>query len=336
MRVPKFDPPEVTEKPQATWVTQIRQYELITPLFGGGVNPTEVDPVTVVRATEIRGHLRFWWRATQGGKFGDDLARMKQAEDELFGRAAVEGRSGPSQVQVVITKWNVMGTDQPFEVVAGKSDGLRQKPKIQSRKDSKVPPYAAFPLQPEQKDAKIGMATKAVTIGVSFVFEIVFPKTHQIDIEAALWAWESFGGLGARTRRGFGALQLLSINNVPVPLPEASQLEPYFQKKLAQYVIEGIWPTDVPHLHRTISEQTKRYLKTTQASQNPIDCWKDLIEKLKSFRQKRNPRGEGRSKWPEPDEIRRLTDRKSPDHRTPLSEIEKFPQIGRASCRERV
>ena len=61
-------------------ISQVRQYELITPLFGGGVEPAVADPVTVVRGSEIRGHLRFWWRACRGGQFGGDLARMKESD----------------------------------------------------------------------------------------------------------------------------------------------------------------------------------------------------------------------------------------------------------------
>ena len=43
-----------------------RTYTLLTPLFGGGVEPREADPVSVVRATAVRGHLRFWARAPGG------------------------------------------------------------------------------------------------------------------------------------------------------------------------------------------------------------------------------------------------------------------------------
>ena len=47
-----------------------RTYTLLTPLFGGGVEPREADPVSVVRATAVRGHLRFWWRAVRGWRAG--------------------------------------------------------------------------------------------------------------------------------------------------------------------------------------------------------------------------------------------------------------------------
>src|SRR5579862_2869390 len=45
--------------------------KVVTPLFGGGVDPGENDPHTLIRGTAIRGHLRFWWRATRGARFKD-------------------------------------------------------------------------------------------------------------------------------------------------------------------------------------------------------------------------------------------------------------------------
>src|SRR6266581_2483452 len=89
MRKQPGSPPALTEKQNDKVITQVREYELITPLFGGGVVPGEADPVTIVRATEIRGQLRFWWRACRGGKpeFKGDTAEMKKAEDRIWGKA---------------------------------------------------------------------------------------------------------------------------------------------------------------------------------------------------------------------------------------------------------
>src|SRR5260221_14040443 len=78
---PEVSPPEaITAKQPDNVITQIREYQLITPLYGGGVKPTEPDPITVVRATEIRGQLRFWWRACRGGEFNGKLGAMKEEE----------------------------------------------------------------------------------------------------------------------------------------------------------------------------------------------------------------------------------------------------------------
>src|SRR6266545_8104236 len=98
--------PEVKVKERPDYVTQEREYELITPLFGGGVEPGEADPVTTIRATEIRGHLRFWWRATRGGQFDGDLQEMKKAEDRLWGAASSSNDTLPSQVNIQVVPTN--------------------------------------------------------------------------------------------------------------------------------------------------------------------------------------------------------------------------------------
>ncbi|MFQ3683794.1 type III-B CRISPR module RAMP protein Cmr1, partial [Roseiflexus sp.] len=101
---PAKQPPKLALRPTDT-ITEVREYALITPLFGGGVNPASHDPVTVVRPAEIRGQLRFWWRATRGGQFGDDLNTLRAAEEAIWGGPVREengnARGGQSPVQVV-------------------------------------------------------------------------------------------------------------------------------------------------------------------------------------------------------------------------------------------
>ena len=104
MRTPKIPPPESVEpRHDDNLVTETRRYKVITPLFGGGVTPGEADPITTVRATEVRGHLRFWWRATRGGQFNGNLAAMKAEEERIWGSAAAQGKAGPSRVSVVVS-----------------------------------------------------------------------------------------------------------------------------------------------------------------------------------------------------------------------------------------
>ena len=79
MRTPSKSPSAIEKRAEDKRITQVRRYKVITPLFGGGVDPAKADPVTVVRATEIRGHLRFWWRATRGGQFEGNLDKMREA-----------------------------------------------------------------------------------------------------------------------------------------------------------------------------------------------------------------------------------------------------------------
>lgn len=317
--LPQNNPPKLVPG-DGGLVAQTRCYRLITPLFGGGADVQQADPITVVRATEVRGQLRFWWRATRGGQFGDDWTAMKRAEDALWGSTE---RASLVQVAVEVT--------------------ARGKPRIIRRYDGTEISighpqsdysYVAFPLNVNQQAHVID--------GVAFMLRITFPQKYMADVVASLAAWEMFGGIGGRTRRGFGALQCLSVDDVPVPLPTANALalREWIQTLLDQQVVAGSWDANIPHLSHT----TQFVAMPIQTSADT--AWRTLFNLLKQFRHQRPqiPRklGNGQTKpmpsrnhWPEPDAIRRMTGRRANytdpqgnlhDHTHDVSNIDKFPR----------
>lgn len=288
-------------------ITQVREYELITPLFGGGVEPGAADPVTVVRATEIRGHLRFWWRAMRGGQFDGSLQRMKDAEDKLWGAASSGDTICPSSVYI-----HAVTTDRGRKFVARNSKGEEVDVSALSSPFG----YAAFPLRDKSQPA---------IEGIKFTLNMCYPSTAKTDIEAALWAWETFGGIGGRTRRGFGAIGLVAVNQIPQPLPEARQVHAFIRQKLSAHLAQGRLPADVPCV-----SSDSRDLFITAPRRDAIEAWRYLLAKLRDFRQQRNPGSErnrpGRSQWPEPDAIRRLTGKASTRHKQAISQLNVFPR----------
>lgn len=280
-------------------VQEIRQYRLITPLFGGGVTPAELDLITPIRGTEVRAHLRFWWRACRGGQF-QDLAALKNAEAALWGKASKKGDTPLSfdhTVQIVVETHLEQKQDVfPFIV-----DQTRKRLVI--NKSSGVPDYAAFPLQPTREEARQGptFKPKTVTRGLTFTLTITYPGTHQKDIQAALWAWETFGGVGARTRRGFGAIQRINATEKDLPPKDIRQVSAWLTQQLQEWIPSTAFPDNVPHLTPTLSF-------ALLGSGTPENVWKQLIDKLRDFRQ--HPVGRsgsfGKSKWPEAHAIRHM------------------------------
>ncbi|GIW75945.1 MAG: hypothetical protein KatS3mg104_1008 [Phycisphaerae bacterium] len=64
------DIPACPSKPPVPRVnTHTYDIELITPMFGGGVETRVNDPSFPIRPTSIRGQLQFWWRATVGAQY---------------------------------------------------------------------------------------------------------------------------------------------------------------------------------------------------------------------------------------------------------------------------
>jgi CRISPR-associated protein Cmr1 len=308
MRPDPGNPPQLpaTSPPlPAGTARQVRRYELITPLFGGGVLPRQADPITVVRGSEIRGHLRFWWRACRGGAFDGNLLPLKAAEDALWGAAGGAAGPLPSQVKLAVT---VHAQGRPFQP----KDWHGNSVAISNYRSPYS--YVAFPLQ---------QYPDAVTVeGVIFDLEITYPAAQRAEIDAALWAWQTFGGIGGRTRRGFGALCCTHVDGVPTPPIAAADLHAHLQRML-QTVSAGPWPAGLPYLSASTP------FRLAAHASDSLAAWQHLIRKLKEFRQNRPARTAagrpGRSYWPEPDEIRRRFGGQAFAH-VPLNTVGKFPR----------
>jgi CRISPR-associated protein Cmr1 len=345
-------PPSIPELP----AIETRSYRLITPLFGGGVDAGFPDERQAINAKSIRGQLRFWWRATRAAQF-KSVKEMKAFEDYLWGCAAsdrkkddtADTRMAQSRVQVTVINTTGMHR-QPFRARWQRKrndDGTWKNwswsVQLVDKSDSE---YAIFPLRPPEDQTIHPEKTKAPTrvetrrtqrgqeemeVGdwklfgsvaheVSFELKLQTPKHFwegkdlTLEVNAALWAWETFGGVGARTRRGFGAITRTQ--------QIAGDWKEHIDEGFRRYVIENEAPVGVTQL-------SKHYEVL------PIG-WQALIERFRDFRQKpgfaRNPGTQanrpGRSRWPEPDAIRALTNTSANAHRDPIirPRIDKFPR----------
>ncbi|MGC1378516.1 MAG: type III-B CRISPR module RAMP protein Cmr1 [Anaerolineales bacterium] len=286
------------------YITETRKYKLITPLFGGGVKAQEADLITVIRGTSVRGQLRFWWRATRGGQFDSALEKMKIREDEIWGSTQSE-----SQVVISVDITKPGNEEVAFWVISSTKQDKngRTVTKPETVASPKIASYAAFPLMPDKNECKqVGWVSKKVLLDVEFSVVLTYPSKYQEDVNAALWAWETFGGIGARTRRGFGALSRTD-NNGTIPL--AKDVNKWIGDQAAKYVVfNGVWAKGVPHLGcRDI------FFITTSRTQDGITAWKNLIGLFQRFRQqdarvdKRTgrPKDQGLSQWPEANAIRK-------------------------------
>lgn len=258
---------------QAVWQgrssssTQVTaQCELITPMYGGGVKAGVVDRNMPIRASALRGQLRFWWRLLNSTTYANSNA-LFSVESALWGGIS---SSGPQASQVSL---NV------------KASPVRSQDMISSRgNNNRIRNDFDYVLILEQND-------NPTLLNAGYTFELVLsfkstigPQQQNQVIEALRW-WASFGGVGARTRRGLGAVKVTDSNLACVSDP--------------------------------VSEQEVNSKHGVMVLRNPcndaVRAWRYAINKLKNFRQgqgvgRNHGRAgrPGRSHWPEPDEIRRL------------------------------
>jgi CRISPR-associated protein Cmr1 len=177
------------------------ELRLITPMFGGGYKAREVDPLLPIRPAAIRGHLRFWWRATAGARY-TSVADLHKAETELWGGASTKDNPAVGKVAIQVQILSA-GEKAPYRQVAPES-----KPK-----DGPMHGYFLFPFQ-EQKKQNIPAAVgrRQVSFQLRLTLDASLSEAQRAEVRTALKAWIAFGGVGARTRRGCGALTVVGAN----------------------------------------------------------------------------------------------------------------------------
>lgn len=260
---------------------------LVTPMFGGGPQSNSIDKDRPIRENAIRGHLRFWWRATRG-------AACKNA-NELFQREAeIFGHTEQASMIQLITHCEKEEVKKNSKVFLKRSKEYHSFPRYVLSNIEEKTPY----LMKAQFSLNIRLSKKTTQ------FELI-----KKEVEAALWAWINFGGLGSRTRRGCGSLYCKQFS--PHKNMTNSQLEKWFEQKLLEYDIQlpessREWPT--------ISREFR-----VQAFPSPIiSSWRSVIQTYQTFRRKSNPNKKiGRSCWPEADTIRLLTGKAQSGHGIP-------------------
>ncbi|WP_045826769.1 type III-B CRISPR module RAMP protein Cmr1 [Teredinibacter turnerae] len=248
--------------------------QVVTPMFGGGVEARVLDPSQLIRGTSIRGHLRFWWRATRGAKF-DNLASLREREAAIWGDTDT-----PSRVQLQV---RLLSNDKPKSVLEYieelKNQNRKQKrdrtEPFSTNTDALL--YIAFPFTDKQGKADSRRAELLPFAEFQLALSFSPPvqpgseeNSLRKEVEAALWAWVNFGGLGARTRRGCGSLSCAVFS------PQSPEIPQWLEEKLNSYGIlmgqERPWPT------------LKDFFYSARGADN-CTAWLNAVQPLKLFRQ---------------------------------------------------
>ncbi|MED1578495.1 MULTISPECIES: type III-B CRISPR module RAMP protein Cmr1 [Bacillus] len=265
---------------------------LVTPMFGGGPQSNSIDEDRPIRESAIRGHLRFWWRATRGAvcKNANELSKR---EAEIFGHT-----EQASQIQVVTH----------YE-----KDEVKRNSKVFFKK--KNHPFPRYVLS-NMKDETPYLIKAQFSLNIRLSKKTTDFELIKKEVEAALWAWINFGGLGSRTRRGCGSLYCKQFS--PYNKRTKSQLEKWFEQKLLEYDIQlpassREWPT------------LSREFKVQAFPSSMISSWQSVIQTYETFRRRSNPnKKRGRSCWPEADTIRLLTGKAKSGHHIPYPKEKPF------------
>ena len=306
--MPKRDqiPPCPDVPPAKPDVASVHSYEiqLMTPMFGGGAVTRENDPSFPIRGTSIRGQLQFWWRATVGAQY-QAKEELRAAQSDVWGDTSQASRVQIRVEDVQVTKPEPCAR---YDMDRNRPGTYRSMPTWNAPFSNTALPYALFPFQGQLANDRTRIEVEPASCIHNAKFRLTVISHKAIDfakqVEPALWAWVNFGGLGSRTRRGCGAIkcqQLLAKDRNDL----LARLKGYLSDAAPKE-----WPT-----------LAAAFLIGVEGN-NPIDAWKDVIERFQIFRQRKNvgrnpgtqPDRPGRSRWPEPETIRQVTGQRSRQH----------------------
>jgi CRISPR-associated protein Cmr1 len=226
-------------------------FKIVTPLFMGGADPKE----PALRAPGIKGALRFWWRAAALGRHDGNLEAIKEEEGKIFGST----KHGQSRVIMEVSQKDLGPVEDQFfkgyqnlmylgygPIEKGKLTRNYLKPPINAKLHINIRPGGNNEL----------------------------PDSEVADqLSSALIAMGLFGGLGSRSRRGFGSFNLLDLKSNGVSIfGQPASLDDL--KKLITDLLSGIDRSRNLPKYTAFSSETSVYVYQNRST-NPL---KDLDE----------------------------------------------------------
>lgn len=288
------------------WTTL--RMEVATPLFNDGA-----DGDAGVRVPSLRGAMRFWFRALAGIGVGADLDALAAIEAAVFGDTEASSPvrfripQPPTPTAPGTPDWcdNSGGLGQWMVYLMGQGLAEMRRNEATRRYDSKV-------------------NRSYVAAGTPFDLQLCWRKGCEDEAAlalAALWLLCTYGGAGARTRRGYGGLRIISHQG---PLPGPWDAESIRSPSVAYYQsITRLWPGDdilgriVPVLNALAGRRkirfslaaawaggndrptypvlSKRYTAVGVSGGEPFGDWPDVLahagEQMRWFRADRDTPG---------------------------------------------
>ncbi len=157
--------------------------ETITPMFLSGADGITPE----LRPPSIKGVLRFWWRAMNGHL---DLKTLKEQESLIFG--GTDGDSGGRSKVIILRKENFKKGTVGKEFMLPHKEGNQRSPQNAFRPNSDF----VIELKLTQNEIKQGQMILMNEVKLINLFVITC----------------CLGGLGKRSRRGFGSVRIKEIH----------------------------------------------------------------------------------------------------------------------------
>jgi len=178
------------------------KFHVVTPLFMSGSDKSRAE----LRVPSIKGVLRFWFRALAFGR-QSSVSKVREEESRIFGSA--ENDAGQAKVHLRLKL--------PEDVVQYKDPILKYADGEPVGPGARYLGYGVVEAVPRKKrNTKEGQILRSC---LKYPFEgllslLIRNGTSNDDIksiESAVIAMGLFGGLGSRSRKGYGSFNLVEL-----------------------------------------------------------------------------------------------------------------------------
>ena len=187
--------------------------EIVSYMFAHGADQGTFE----LRATEIKGLLRFWFRTALSSKLQDNIKGLKFIESYIFGDTSQKSKviisvdAKPSlKVPIQDKKLNLTGIPFPIDPIKYIAFGMYKNPK-----DTKM--YR----NPRDTQWNSYVDSGTFKINVELFTSDDKEKEYIASIlDNLFFLFSTFGGIGAKSDKGFGSFQIKSIKYEPGKLQE--------------------------------------------------------------------------------------------------------------------
>ncbi|RMG35559.1 MAG: type III-B CRISPR module RAMP protein Cmr1 [Planctomycetota bacterium] len=185
--------------------TLVATYRIVTPMFCAGADQQSAE----LRLPSFKGALRFWWRTLMWGKVNDHN-ELRRREADLFGSS--DAGTGQSKVRLRICSSQLAAPVNPPSVFEnGTLPGAH---------------YLGYGVMEafgsRKKGTRAGQLTRAMIPSGEFSVECRLSASatrDQLDeVRKALILLGTVGGLGAKSRKGFGSITITELQNPGPPI----------------------------------------------------------------------------------------------------------------------
>lgn len=186
----------------------VLEIRTITPTFMGGGD----GRLDGIRIPEIKGMMRWWFRALAGGFVGDDFKKLKQIEGDLFGRVIDKENTQKSKFRLFVD-------NKTLKFITKGSSGIYSNGYTYLGIGNVIFRYdkrdKKFILNPEKAN-KAGNVLIDANSGFELNFSF-YPRVNEDDINLIIGSFylaTALGGFGLRSRKGFGSWQIVGYDGL--------------------------------------------------------------------------------------------------------------------------